>query len=115
VISSTNGRITWRFVTLVERHAEALIVGDFTYFERSHQKIIELAGRHKIPAIYHDRAYPVEGGLMSYDADPVAVLRQLGADYVGQILKGTKPADLCRRLPFLGSARGLRFLDRTQP
>jgi putative tryptophan/tyrosine transport system substrate-binding protein len=36
---------------------------------------------------------------MSYDADRVATLRQLGADYVGQVLKGTKPADLPVRQP----------------
>jgi putative ABC transport system substrate-binding protein len=82
------------FATLVERRAEALIVGAFTYFQPNRQNIIELAARHKIPAVYPGRAYAVDGGLMSYDADRVAVLRQLGAQYVGQILKGTKPADL---------------------
>jgi putative tryptophan/tyrosine transport system substrate-binding protein len=55
------------FATLVERHAGALIVGTFTSFEepRSLQKIIELAARHKVPAMYPSPIYPLGGGLMS--------------------------------------------------
>ncbi len=49
--------------------------------------------RHKIPAIYQDRAYVSDGGLMSYGANFVAAFR-LGGRYVGQILKGAKPTDL---------------------
>jgi putative tryptophan/tyrosine transport system substrate-binding protein len=79
--------------TFVERHAEALIVGEFTILQNNRRNIIDLAARLKIPAIYPDRSYAVDGGLMSYDADRVAVLHQLG-NYVGQILKGTKPANL---------------------
>jgi putative tryptophan/tyrosine transport system substrate-binding protein len=84
------------FATLVERHAGALIVGTFTSFEEpsSRQKIIELAARHKVPTMYPSPIYPLAGGLMSYSADIVRVYRQLGVDYVGRILKGTKPADL---------------------
>jgi putative ABC transport system substrate-binding protein len=84
------------FATLVERHAGALIVGTFTSFEEPHsrQKIIELAARHKVPTMYPSPIYPIGGGLMSYSADIVRVYRQLGVDYVGRILKGTKPADL---------------------
>jgi putative tryptophan/tyrosine transport system substrate-binding protein len=84
------------FATLVERHAGALIVGTFTSFEEPHsrQKIIELAARHKVPTMYPSPIYPLGGGLMSYSADIVRVYRQLGVDYVGRILKGTKPADL---------------------
>jgi len=55
---------------------------------------LKLAGRHKIPAIYPDAIYTVQGGPMSYNADILAVWRQLGSHYVGQILKGAKVADL---------------------
>lgn len=55
---------------------------------------MKLAGRHKIPAIYPDAIYTVQGGPMSYNADILAVWRQLGSHYVGQILRGAKPADL---------------------
>jgi putative tryptophan/tyrosine transport system substrate-binding protein len=84
------------FATLVERHAGALIVGTFRSFEepRSRQKIVELAARHKVPAMYPSPIYPLGGGLTSYSADIPRVYRQLGVDYVGRILKGAKPADL---------------------
>jgi ABC-type uncharacterized transport system substrate-binding protein len=84
------------FTTLVERDASALIVGSFSSLgqRRSSQRIIELAARHKIPTMYPNRGYALGGGLMSYSADPMAVSRQLGLDYVARVLKGTKPADL---------------------
>jgi putative tryptophan/tyrosine transport system substrate-binding protein len=83
------------FATVIERHAGALIVGSFTSLSqpRTRQKI-ELAAHYKVPAMYPSRIYPFDGGLMSYSADMIAVHRQLGRDYVGKVLKGTKPADL---------------------
>jgi putative tryptophan/tyrosine transport system substrate-binding protein len=57
-------------------------------------KILELATRHKIPAIYPSRVFTARGGLMSYDSDSTAVVRQILASHVGKILKGAKPADL---------------------
>jgi putative tryptophan/tyrosine transport system substrate-binding protein len=89
------------FATLIERDAGALIVGTFTSFEepRSRQKIVQLAARHKVPAMYPSPIYPLGGGLMSYSADIVRVYRQLGVDYVGRILKGAKPADLAVQQP----------------
>jgi putative ABC transport system substrate-binding protein len=48
--------------------------------------------------MYHFREYPEAGGLMSYGIDIVDVHRQVGL-YVGQILKGAKPADLPITLP----------------
>jgi putative tryptophan/tyrosine transport system substrate-binding protein len=97
------------FATLVERQASALIVGGFTSLAEppSRQKIIELAAHHMIPTMYPSRVYPLGGGLMSYSADVDAAYRQLGADYVGRILKGTKPADLPVRQP-----TGAAFLAR---
>jgi putative ABC transport system substrate-binding protein len=85
------------FATLVEQRADALIVGAFSFFlnpPRNRDKILELAARHKITAMYPNRQYAVHGGLMSYDSDFAAVVRQLGSHYVGRILKGVKPGDL---------------------
>ncbi len=83
------------FATFVERRADALIVGGYAFFlePRNRDKILELAARHKIPAMYPSRVYTVGGGLMSYGADIVGVYRQVGA-HIGQILKGAKPAEL---------------------
>jgi ABC-type uncharacterized transport system substrate-binding protein len=85
------------FATLVERRAEALILGTFIF--RNIQNVVALAARHKIPAMYPYRYLAFAGGLMSYDADSVSMFRQVGLHYVGGILKGAKPADLPAQLP----------------
>ena len=51
------------------------------------------AASYRIPAIYPSREAVEAGGLMGYSADRVDMWRQVGA-YTGQILKGSKPADL---------------------
>jgi putative ABC transport system substrate-binding protein len=80
------------FSSLVERGASALVVGPYILFQMNASKIVELAARHKIPTIYPSRFFV--GGLMSYNADLVESIRQIGSLYVAQILKGAKPADL---------------------
>ena len=54
---------------------------------------MELAARHRLPAIYLERSYVQAGGLMSYGPDYAAMWRR-GAEYVDKILRGAKPADL---------------------
>jgi putative ABC transport system substrate-binding protein len=84
------------FTNLIEQRADALIVGTFTLFRSppNRDKIVELAARHRIAAMYPSRLFPDHGGLMSYDSDALDVARRLGSHYVAQILKGAKPADL---------------------
>jgi putative ABC transport system substrate-binding protein len=82
------------FATLVQREAGALIVGVVAHFTYNRDRIVALADRHKIAAMYPFPIYAFRGGLMSYGADALAALRQLGVDYVGPILKGANPADL---------------------
>jgi putative ABC transport system substrate-binding protein len=84
------------FATIVQRGAGALIVGDYTSFAdpTNRRKILELAARHNIPAIYADARFAADGGLISYGTDFAALFHELGANYVGRILKGAKPADL---------------------
>jgi ABC-type uncharacterized transport system substrate-binding protein len=55
--------------------------------------IIELAARHKLPAVYYDRQFVADGGLISYGPSIVDQYR-LAAGYVDRILKGEKPADM---------------------
>jgi len=63
-------------------------------FTMSHQEtIVASAARHRIPAIYAFRAFPVNGGLMSYGMDMISVYRD-AAGYVDRILRGVKPGDL---------------------
>ena len=84
------------FTVLVEQRVDALIVGSFTLFRNSQNcgKILELATRHRIAAMYPARQFTDRGGLMSYDSDIFGVARRLGSHYVGRILKGARPADL---------------------
>ena len=60
--------------------------------------IIDLAARHRLPAIYAFRAFVADGGLMSYGTYPIEVFRQTAA-YVDRILRGAKPADLPVQAP----------------
>jgi putative ABC transport system substrate-binding protein len=61
-------------------------------------RIISLAARHRLPAVYPFSNYATEGGLMAYGFDNVDLFRR-GASYVNRILKGEKPADLPVQAP----------------
>jgi putative ABC transport system substrate-binding protein len=81
------------FATFVERQAGALVIGASSLFDSNRDQLVALAARHKMPAIYQTREYVLDGGLMSYGASYGDAYR-LGGLYVGQILKGEKPANL---------------------
>jgi putative tryptophan/tyrosine transport system substrate-binding protein len=57
-------------------------------FTRHKERLVELAERRALPAVYFSRECALAGGLMSYDA-----YRQTGV-YAGRVLKGEKPSDL---------------------
>ena len=81
------------FATLAQNAVRALHVGADPLFNSHRARIVALAERHKIPAIYETRSYALLGGLMSYGPNLPDMYRQVGL-YTGQILKGAKPADL---------------------
>ena len=60
--------------------------------------IITLAARHRLPAVYTDRVFVADGGLIAYGPDRVDQYRR-AAGYVDRILKGEKPADLPVQAP----------------
>jgi putative ABC transport system substrate-binding protein len=62
------------------------------------ERIIALAARHKLPAVYYRRYYVATGGLISYGFDIVDMHRRAAA-YVDRILRGEKPADLPVQAP----------------
>ena len=84
------------FVVLKEKRASALVVSDDALFAGRRARLVDLAARHAVPAIYGRREYPDAGGLVSYGASTVDQYYQCGV-YVARILKGARPADL----PFL--------------
>ena len=62
-------------------------------FFAERKRIVELAGKYRLPAIYFQKEFVDEGGLMFYGADFDGLYRR-AAVYVDKILKGAKPADL---------------------
>ena len=55
--------------------------------------IVALAARYKLPAVYYQRFFVTDGGLISYGPNTIDPYRR-AAGYVDRILKGEKPADL---------------------
>jgi putative tryptophan/tyrosine transport system substrate-binding protein len=80
------------FATMIERQAGAVVVSAFPLAFNNRNKIVALAARQKLPAIYAQNYYVDEGGLMSYSA--AGFMREVAVRYVARILKGAKPADL---------------------
>jgi putative ABC transport system substrate-binding protein len=62
-------------------------------FNAERKRIVELAEKYRLPAIYPNKGFVDEGGLMSYGEDPTDQYRR-AAGYVDKILRGAKPADL---------------------
>ena len=90
---TSEGELDGAFTPIVERGAKALLVGSGPLLTSNRGRIVALAARHAIPAIYPLREFVEAGGLMSYGASLVEAYRQ-AAIYAGRILKGDKPADL---------------------
>jgi putative tryptophan/tyrosine transport system substrate-binding protein len=89
----TVGEIDTAFADLVDKGADALVVGGSSLVISRRVQLAILTSHYRIPAIYYDRKVVEVGGLMSYGADIDDAQRQAGI-YVARILKGEKPADM---------------------
>jgi putative ABC transport system substrate-binding protein len=81
------------FVSLAQQRVDALFVSADPFFASKREHLVALAAQHAMPATYEFREFVNAGGLMSYGT----VLSDgfyKGGNYVGKVLKGTKPADL---------------------
>jgi putative ABC transport system substrate-binding protein len=81
------------FQAAVKERAGALIIVTSGLMNSHRPRIVNLAIKTRLPAMYSNPDFVGVGGLMSYAADPFERLRGVAA-YVDKILKGTKPADL---------------------
>jgi len=81
------------FQAAIRARAGALFVPDSALFYTHRTRIVELAAKHRLPAIYGIREFVESGGLISYGASIPDSYRRAAA-YVDKILKGAKPADL---------------------
>ena len=81
------------FQTAKQKQVGAIMTTTARPYFAERKRIVELAGKYRLPAIYFQKEFVDEGGLMSYGADFDDLFRR-AAVYVDKILKGAKPADL---------------------
>jgi putative ABC transport system substrate-binding protein len=81
------------FQAAKQKQVKAIMTISTPGFFAERKRIVELAVKYRLPAIYFSKEFVDEGGLMSYGTDYEDLYRK-AAQYVDRILKGTKPADL---------------------
>jgi putative tryptophan/tyrosine transport system substrate-binding protein len=81
------------FRSAAKNRADAIIIQSGGFFTTHQMRIINLAAKNRLPAMYTEQDYVLAGGLMAY-ATSLPHLYRRAATYVDKILKGAKPADL---------------------
>jgi putative ABC transport system substrate-binding protein len=81
------------FATMMAERADALLVVANPLLTSERERIIRLAAKHRLPAIYEWREHVEEGGLMAYGGS-ISELTRRAAMYIDQIFKGANPTDL---------------------
>jgi len=106
------------FQTAKQKQVGAIMTITNRSFFAKRKQIVELAGKYHLPAIYFQKEFVDEGGLMSYGVD-YEDLYQHAAVYVDKILKGAKPADLPVQQPtkfeFVINLRAAKQIGLTIP
>jgi putative tryptophan/tyrosine transport system substrate-binding protein len=106
------------FQTAKQKQVNGIMTMAGRNFLAERRRIVELAGKHRLPAIYFQKEFVDEGGLMSYGADYDDLFRK-AAQYVDKILKGTKPADLpvqqATKFEFVINLRAAKQIGLTVP
>ena len=81
------------FQTAKQKQVGAIMTTQTRPYFAERKRIVELAGKYRLPAIYFQKEFVDEGGLMFYGTDNADLYRR-AAVYVDKILKGAQPADL---------------------
>src|SRR5215471_336758 len=106
------------FQTAKQKQVGAIMtsVGRLLFAER--KRIVELADKYRLPAIYFQKEFVDDGGLMSYGVESTDLYRR-AAVYVDKILKGAKPADLpvqqATKFEFVINLKAAKQIDLTIP
>src|SRR6202043_2122291 len=91
--ASSTSEVEAAFLTLVQRHAGALLIGGDIFFLNRTDQLVALAARHAVPAMYTYIEQTLAGGLIAYGARFAETQRLVGV-YPGRFLRGETPADL---------------------
>jgi len=91
--ASADPEIDAAFESLVQAGAKMLLAAADPFLTSRRDRLVALAARHSIPAMWESPDFVEGGGLMSYGSSIVDNYRQVGL-YTGKLLKGAKPADL---------------------
>jgi putative ABC transport system substrate-binding protein len=106
------------FQTAKEKQVNAIMTTANRAFFAERKRIVEFAGKYRLPAIYFQKEFVDEGGLMSYGTDYIDLYRR-AAVYVDKILKGAKPADLpvqqATKFEFIISLKAAKQIGLTIP
>ena len=96
--AKTESDLETAFEQAAQNHTGALLVSADPFFTAQRNRIVALAGRLALPAMYPLPVYVDAGGLVSYGANLLWAYRQIGI-YAGRILKGARPTELPVQLP----------------
>jgi putative ABC transport system substrate-binding protein len=106
------------FQTAKRKQVEAIMTTALRSFFAERKRIVELAGKYRLPASYPHKEFVEAGGLMSYGEDSLDQFRR-AAVYVDKILKGAKPADLpvqqATKFEFVVNLKAAKQIDLTVP
>ncbi len=111
-------QIAAAFESAKARNADSVLVQIGALDPAQRQSVVELAARHRLPAIYTSRQYVDAGGLVSYGMDTPQLFYR-AATFVDKVLKGAKPAELAMERPpkfeLIINRKTLRSLDLVIP
>jgi ABC-type uncharacterized transport system substrate-binding protein len=106
------------FQTAKQKRVGAIVMPSGRRYFAERKRIVELAGKYHLPAIYPEKGFVDAGGLMSYGSDFDDLYRR-AAVYVDKILKGAKPADLpvqqATKFEFIINLKAAKQIDLTIP